>query len=153
MYSFNLRDLGLLNLFCKMRRVKSRESKGSGVLIFPPDRVFMVINGMSVEVRIRQKLQDHLHIELLEVINESPYHQVPEDSETHFRVLIVSKDFEGLSTVKRHQKVYKILEEELKSPVHAFSQRTFTPGEWGAMDLYAPSSPPCQKKDREPGRS
>ena len=103
---------------------------------------------MSVEDRIRQKLQDHLHVELLEVVNESPHHQVPEGSETHFRVLIVSKDFEGLSNVKRHQKVYKILDEELKGSVHAFSQKTLTPNEWGDIGSLVPSSPPCQKKDQ-----
>ena len=102
---------------------------------------------MRVENKIRQKLQSHLHIELLEVINESPNHQVPEGAETHFRILIVSKDFEGLSTVKRHQKVYQILVEELQGPVHAFSQKTLTPSEWSALDTPVPTSPPCQKKD------
>jgi BolA protein len=101
---------------------------------------------MSVEDKIRLKLQTHLNIELLEVVNESPYHQVPEGSESHFRVLIVSKDFEGLSTVKRHQKVYRILGEELRGPVHAFSQKTFTPKEWKGMAPSVSPSPPCRKK-------
>ena len=109
--------------------------------------------GMNVEERIRQKLESHLDIYLLEVINESPYHQVPEGSETHFRVLIVSKDFKGLSTVKRHQKVYQILKEELKGPVHAFSQRTLTPEEWETIDSPAQPSPPCQKRGRDSSQS
>lgn len=108
---------------------------------------------MSVEDKIRQKLQTHLNIELLEVINESPYHQVPEGSESHFRVLIVSKDFEGLSTVKRHQKVYGILGEELRGPVHAFSQKTFTPEEWKGTDPSVSPSPPCRKKGQGPSHS
>jgi len=101
-----------------------------------------------VEKRIRQKLESHLDTCLLEVVNESPYHQAPEGSETHFRVLIVSRDFKGLNTVKRHQKVYQILKEELKGPVHAFSQRTLTPEEWEAIDSPVRSSPPCQKRSR-----
>ncbi|MDE0119756.1 MAG: BolA family transcriptional regulator [Bdellovibrionales bacterium] len=101
---------------------------------------------MSVEQQIRDKLTSHLQIELLEVVNESPYHQVPEGAETHFRVLIVSKDFKDLSTVKRHQKVYQILKEELHGPVHAFSQKTLTPEEWKNISFPIPSSPPCQKK-------
>ena len=108
---------------------------------------------MSVENAIRQKLQSALDVELLEVINESPYHQVPEGSESHFRVLIVSKDFEGLSTVKRHQKVYKILSEELQGSVHAFSQSTFTPQEWSTAGVVPTSSPPCQKKGQESSHS
>ena len=101
---------------------------------------------MVVENKIRDKLQAHFHIKLLEIINESPHHQVPEGSETHFRILIVSKDFKGLSTVKRHQKVYHVLKEELQGPVHAFSQKTLTPEEWEAMSSSTLSSPPCQKK-------
>ncbi|MDE0518100.1 MAG: BolA family transcriptional regulator [Oligoflexia bacterium] len=101
---------------------------------------------MNVEQQIRDKLTSRLQIELLEIVNESPYHQVPEGAETHFRVLIVSNDFKDLSTVKRHQKVYQILKEELQGPVHAFSQRTFTPEEWKDTNSPISSSPPCQKK-------
>ena len=101
---------------------------------------------MSVEESIKQKLQSSFNIELLEVINESPMHQVPKDSETHFRVLIVSSDFEGLSTVKRHQKVYRVLSKELTGPVHAFSQKTLTPKEWRTLGSNPSDSPPCQHK-------
>ena len=100
-----------------------------------------------MESAIRQKLSDHLSIDLLQVVNESPLHQVPQGAETHFRVLIVSKDFEGLGTVQRHQKVYRILAKELAGPVHAFSQRTFTPAEWSAVEQSSVSSPPCAKKN------
>jgi len=101
---------------------------------------------MSVEQSIKQKLQSHFNIELLEVINESPMHKVPKDSETHFRVLIVSNDFKGLSTVKRHHKVYQVLSKELTGPVHAFSQKTFTLKEWKTLSSHVPDSPPCQHK-------
>ena len=102
---------------------------------------------MRVKDRIREKLEAHFHIDLLEIINESSHHQVPETAETTIlRILIVSKDFKGLSTVKRHQKVYQILSEELKGPIHAFSQKTLTPEEWEAIDSPMSPSPPCQKK-------
>ncbi len=93
-----------------------------------------------------------MDISLLEVINESAFHQGPADAETHFRVLIVSKDFKGLGTVRRHQKVYQILKEELKGPVHAFSQKTLTPEEWSAVSTPAPASPPCHSKGRGSSR-
>ena len=100
---------------------------------------------MSVEEQIKQKLSSQLNIELLEVINESAFHQGPASAETHFRVLVVSLDFEGLSTVQRHQKVYQILKEELSGPIHAFSQKTLTPKEWQEGPVLSPS-PPCQNK-------
>ena len=101
-----------------------------------------------VEEKIRHKLQSHLSLDLLEIVNESPQHQVPENSETHFRLLIVSKDFQNLNGVQRHRKVYQILAEELKGPVHALSQRSFTPEEWAEHTTPSPSSPPCQKKTK-----
>ncbi len=105
---------------------------------------------MTIEDKIRKKLELHLNISLLEVVNESPRHQVPEGAETHFRVLIISSDFNDLSTVQRHQKVYQILADELKGPVHAFSQKTMTPEEWRGMDSSLSPSPPCQKKSHLP---
>ena len=100
---------------------------------------------MSVEEQIKQKLKSNLNIALLEVVNESAFHQGPVNAETHFRILVVSPDFEGLSTVSRHQKVYRVLAKELSGPIHAFSQKTLTPKEWEAGSVISPS-PPCHKK-------
>ena len=38
----------------------------------------------------------------LEVINESYMHNVPKGSESHFKVLVVSKDFDGVTLIKVH---------------------------------------------------
>jgi len=100
----------------------------------------------NVEQGIRQKLQSALQIHLLEVINESPHHQGPADAETHFRILIVSKDFRELGNIQRQQMVYRILEEEMQGPVHALSQKTFTPEEWDQVSHPPSATPPCHKK-------
>ena len=110
----------------------------------------MVTEDMSIEGKIRQKLESHLNISLLEVVNESFNHQAPEGAETHFRVLIVSNDFKGLGVVQRHQKVYQILKDELNGPVHAFSQKTMTPEEWASVSAPVSPSPPCHKKPQQP---
>ncbi len=101
---------------------------------------------MVIEDRIKQKLQSAFQIELLELVNESSQHQAPDGAETHFRVLIVSRDFEGLGTIQRHRKVHQVLKEELNGPVHAFSQKTFTPSEWQSLEPNPQASPPCHKK-------
>ena len=51
--------------------------------------------------------------------------------ETHFNLELVSSCFEGLTSIKRHRLVYQILEEEMRSPVHALSLITKTPAEAG----------------------
>lgn len=52
-----------------------------------------------VETRIRQKLAAHFKADQIEVVNESHRHNVPENSETHFKVLVVSEDFNNLTLV------------------------------------------------------
>ena len=51
------------------------------------------------------------------------------DAETHFKVEIVSAQFEGKMPVARHRMVYSILDAELKDGVHALSLKTKTPAE------------------------
>lgn len=48
----------------------------------------------------------------------------------HFEALIVSPEFEGLSRVRRHQRVYAALGERMREEIHALSMSTLTPAEW-----------------------
>ena len=50
---------------------------------------------------------------------------------SHFSVRIVSDDFDGLTAVKRQQKVYSNVDEHIKSgAIHALSIKTYTQSEW-----------------------
>lgn len=80
----------------------------------------------------------------LEVANESHMHSVPPNSETHFRVVLVSASFDGRSRVARHQQVYATLAPQLAGPVHALALHTYSPGEWQARNGDAPASPACR---------
>ena len=91
---------------------------------------------------IIKKLDGAFSPDHLEVINESASHNVPEGSESHFKVVIVSQGFEGQSAVKRHQSVYAILAAELQSGVHALALHTYLPDEWRKHQS-APISPDC----------
>lgn len=49
----------------------------------------------------------------------------------HFQALIVTPEFDGLSLIKRHRRVYDILGAHIDSDVlHAISMRTLTPAQW-----------------------
>ncbi|MBH9551357.1 BolA family protein [Inhella gelatinilytica] len=48
----------------------------------------------------------------------------------HFFATIVSPEFEGLSRVRRHQRVYAALGERMKEQIHALSMKTLTPTEF-----------------------
>ncbi|OUT97916.1 MAG: BolA family transcriptional regulator [Betaproteobacteria bacterium TMED41] len=48
----------------------------------------------------------------------------------HFEALIVSDKFSGVNRVNRHQLIYQILGDKMKSEIHALSIKAFTSKEW-----------------------
>lgn len=97
---------------------------------------------MSVQNQIENALTQLLTPVVLEVVNESSQHNVPPDSETHFKVVIVSEQFVGRRKVARHQQVYGAVSEQLAGPVHALALHTYTPEEWQVQNT-SPQSPNC----------
>ncbi len=97
----------------------------------------------QVQRAIEQKLTEQLKPVMLTVENESHMHSVPPNSETHFKVVVVSEVFEGLSRVKRQQLVYKVLSEEIAGPIHALAQHTYSPAQWAEKNGDTPNSPNC----------
>jgi len=84
---------------------------------------------VSVESQITFILKENLNIKNLEVINESNMHNVPNDSETHFKIILVSDDFLDMSLINRHKKIYLILDQLMKK-IHALSIHAFTYNEY-----------------------
>lgn len=95
-----------------------------------------------LQTRIETKLKEILEPSHLEVINESHQHNVPKGAETHFKVVVVSARFDGVSAVKRHQLVYGALAEEMRGGVHALAITSRSPAEW-ASSPEANVSPKC----------
>ena len=50
--------------------------------------------------------------------------------ESHFKVMLVSAAFEGLSQIARHREVYRVLAEELQKRIHAINLQCLTPEEY-----------------------
>lgn len=93
-----------------------------------------------MQSKIESKIKT-LNPEFVELINESHSHSVPKNSETHFKLLLVSAEFVGMARVQRQRKVYDLLAEELKSGVHALTMRLLTPEEYSKeqSDFVSPS--------------
>lgn len=98
---------------------------------------------MTLQRQIEQKLAS-IAPKIVEVENESHMHNVPANSETHFKVTLVSEHFQGLMPVKRHQQIYALLADELSGPVHALALHLYTPEEWQARGGERPDSPNCR---------
>lgn len=89
-----------------------------------------------------EKLEAYFQPQFLEVTNESYMHSVPEGSESHFKVVLVSGLFDGKRLVQRHQAVYSQLKDELAGPIHALALHTYTLEEWAEKGS-SPDSPNC----------
>jgi BolA family transcriptional regulator, general stress-responsive regulator len=103
---------------------------------------------MTMQQTITEKLRQALSPEHLEVINESHMHNVPPGSESHFKVVIVSNDFDGKMLIARHRLVNKALEQELSGGIHALALHTMTMQEWFDKGR-APDSPLCMGGGKE----
>ncbi|NQY50332.1 MAG: BolA/IbaG family iron-sulfur metabolism protein, partial [Colwellia sp.] len=85
---------------------------------------------MTVAAIIEQKLLDAFQPSHLDVINESNNHNVPPGSESHFKVVIVAKAFEGERLIKCHRLINAVLAEELAEKIHALALHTYTESQW-----------------------
>ncbi|RJG42219.1 BolA/IbaG family iron-sulfur metabolism protein [Motilimonas pumila] len=97
-----------------------------------------------IQQQIEEKLQQAFEPDHLEVENESHKHRTERGAESHFRVVLVSDQFEGLRLLARHRAINTILAQELAGPVHALALHTMTPAEWQAKGEQALRSPACR---------
>ncbi|MFC4346475.1 BolA family protein [Kordiimonas lipolytica] len=85
----------------------------------------------KVTETIVKKLNDSLSPTHLEVIDESEGHRghagYRDGGESHFRVVIKSKAFEGKNRVTRQRMVMHALADELKEQIHALSIQADVP--------------------------
>lgn len=96
---------------------------------------------MSLQSEIASKIESAFNVNYLNIENESHMHSGPA-TESHFKMTLVAEEFEGLSKVKRHQTVYKVLAEAMPK-FHALALHTFSPKEWSDSPHVA-DSPLCQ---------
>ena len=83
----------------------------------------------KIENNIKNLLIDAFNPSVLSIDNESHLHNVPEDSESHFKIVLVSRIFTGLTEVNRHKSVYKALGDIMNS-IHAISIHSFDENEY-----------------------
>ena len=86
---------------------------------------------MTAEL-IKQKLNEALKPDLIEIIDDSAAHAGHAGAKKgggHFNVTIVAKIFDGKSLVQRHQLIYQALDNLMKNEIHALGINALTPSE------------------------
>jgi BolA protein len=78
--------------------------------------------------KIRQKLEEALKPELIEIIDHSAAHagHAGNRGGGHYNVTIVSEQFEGKTLVQRHQMIYNIMGDLMKDEIHALGINALT---------------------------
>ncbi|MFC3909526.1 BolA family protein [Legionella dresdenensis] len=99
---------------------------------------------MNREQYLTGLLQRTFNPIFLEVINESSLHHVPENSETHFKVTVVSNSFQAKSRIERHRELNKLLADQFDLGLHALSLHLYTPEEWEKAGGKTGQSPVCK---------
>ena len=103
---------------------------------------------------MRSALQKHLSPVFLEFVNESSKHGSGHGAESHFKVLVVSAKFEGISLLDRHRMVNDAVKDgSTNIPVHALSVSAKTVAQWEAAGGKLPmhSTPNCAGGDGSGG--
>jgi len=81
---------------------------------------------------IENCLRKALAPQKIEVRDDSHHHAGHEGAKGgggHFSVTIVASQFQGRSSVQRHQMIYQALGEMMKKEIHALSIQAFAPDE------------------------
>lgn len=81
--------------------------------------------------RLTRRLQT-LEPDRLDVVDDSRHHAGhagAADGHGHFSVLVVSKRFAGLGTLRRHRLVYGAVGDLMTTDIHALSIQALAPGE------------------------
>ena len=97
-----------------------------------------------IESQIINTLSTSMNLSSLKIINESFMHNVPKGSESHFKIVVVTNDFNNLSIIKRHKLIYKTLD-NLMHKIHALSIHAFNEEEFKLNPIIL-DSPECANK-------
>ena len=83
---------------------------------------------MDIASKIKHLLTNKINTTHIEVIDDSYKHKNhhKDTQGGHFKLLIISNDFNDISLINRHRLIYDILDEMIKVEIHALSIKAFT---------------------------
>ena len=96
-----------------------------------------------MQTQIEEKLAKNIDASFIEVVNETHMHNVPADAESHFKVTVVSNEFEGKMLIARHRQINALLKDEI-AQIHAIALHTMTDDEYFKKAGKSPESPQCE---------
>ena len=72
-----------------------------------------------------------IHAKLVDALTEAQVEVIDlTGTKDHYKVVVVTPDFEGKLPIKQHRMIYDALKEEMKGPIHALTIEAYTPAQW-----------------------
>ena len=71
---------------------------------------------------VKKKLQDQINIEFIKIEDKSflhKNHSGNQQGKFHLKIILKSNELKSMSRINSNKKIYKILDEELKSFIHS----------------------------------
>ena len=86
----------------------------------------------NIKNKIKDLISKRISIFKIEIIDDShKHHNHKKDTQGgHFRLLLVSDDFNNINLIKRHQLIYDILSTMIKTDIHALSMKLLSVEEY-----------------------
>tara|TARA_B100000579_G_C22672176_1_gene776177 strand:- start:263 stop:544 length:282 start_codon:yes stop_codon:yes gene_type:complete len=85
---------------------------------------------MNLEKIITEKINKKFTPEFFKIINFSDKHKnhyLEDNNDTsHIKLIVVSKNFEGLSKINRERIVHKLLSKEISNNIHSIRLKLYT---------------------------
>ncbi len=95
-----------------------------------------MLKGTIVDIikTIEEKLRDSIGVIDINIIDESAKHvdhyfASSSTLPSHIKLVLISNDFSGMSSLKRHKLIYELLKSEIER-VHAISLHLYTQSEY-----------------------
>lgn len=101
------------------------------------------MRAQRIKEQIKQKFPQ---LEKLDIVDESHMHAGRAGQESHFKVMVVCSDFEGMNRVQRQRTINALLQSEFDGGLHALSMRLLTPEEF-SKQTQAYETPDCAGKN------
>lgn len=90
------------------------------------------MNPQQRKAEINRLLTEAFEPDTLGVEDESYLHEGHEgarDGRGHYRVLIIAEVFEGKSMIERHRMIYRVLDQMMRTDIHAIAIDAWAPEE------------------------
>ncbi|WP_075432094.1 BolA family protein [Buchnera aphidicola] len=96
---------------------------------------------------IYKKIKSKINIFYLKIYDDNQRHILKNNSINHFRLIIVSKNFNNLSLIYRHKKIYSILSQYIPNKIYSLQIFPYDIQEWIKIPKKINRAIQCSRKN------